>query len=111
LVKGARESKELKVIAVVNIARPMTASVSDIVDYLRELGRVDAVINNSHLGEETTVDLVQEGARVVSEASHRLELPVMATTVLEAVAEKIGSYDVMGNPVKPIQRFMTESFW
>lgn len=111
LVEGARESKELRIIAVVNIARPMTASRQDIVEYIRELGPVHAVINNSHLGDATDLDIINEGARVVTEAAQELGLPVEATVVEEKWREAVGPVDIRGNPVRYIHRYMKESFW
>ena len=82
----------------------MTSGVrGEIVEHVRGLGRVDGLINNSHLGDETTVDDVQKGARVVSEAAGLLGLPVIATSAAAPVAEKIGPFDCMGNPVRPLE--------
>lgn len=111
LVEGAGESKELRVIVVVNIARPMTSTVADIVEYIRSLGRVDAVVNNTHLGRETTLEVIQEGARVVTQAARELGIPVEATTVEEKWKDLIGPQDSMGNPVRTLKRYMPAGFW
>jgi len=111
LLEGAGQDKDLKVYVVVNIARPLTASVDDIVAYVNDLGPVDGLINNSHLGDETTKEIVQEGARVVTEAARRLGLPVMATTAVQEVAGQVGAVDCMGNKVRPLVRYMPGTFW
>lgn len=111
LLEGAREEKNLKLYVVVNIARPMTSTVDEIVAYVRELGEVHGLINNSHLGDETEPDIVQEGARVVTEAARELGLPVVATTVVEKLAPAIGARDCEGNPVRPINRYMPGTLW
>ncbi|OAT86114.1 hypothetical protein A6M21_04155 [Desulfotomaculum copahuensis] len=111
LLEGAETDPDLKVLAVINIARPVTGSLPDIIAYVRELGRVDGLINNSHLGDETTVEFVQEGAAVVTAAARELNLPVAATTVLAGLAREIGPQDAVGNPVWPITRYMPETFW
>lgn len=111
LLEGANQDEDLKVYAVVNIARPITASVDDIVSYVESLGSVDGLINNSHLGEETTEEIVQEGARVVAEAARRLGLPVVATTAVKEVAKQIGTVDCMGNKVRSLKRYMPGTFW
>lgn len=111
LLEGAVRDPDLKVFAVINISRPMTASVKDIVAEVSAMGRVDGLINNTHLAGETTVELVQEGARVVSEAAAGLGLPVVATLADARLAEKIGPADCMGNPVRPLERFMPRAFW
>ncbi|TYO97016.1 Mrp/NBP35 family ATP-binding protein [Desulfallas thermosapovorans] len=111
LLEGAGADPDLKVYAVVNIARPMTASVADIVAYIRELGIVHGIINNSHLGDETDVDIVQQGARIVDEAARQLQLPVVATTAVPAIAALIGPVDIAGHPVRKLDRYMPRTFW
>jgi hypothetical protein len=111
LVEGADEEPNLRVLAVINIFRPMTATVADIVDYVRALGKIHGLINNSHLGTETTAENVQEGAGVGSEAAAMLGIPVVATTVDENLAETIGKRDCQGNPVRSLHRFMPQTFW
>lgn len=111
LLEGAVRDPDLKIFAVINISRPMTSSVKDIVAEVSAMGRVDGLINNTHLAGETTVELVQEGARKVSEAAAILGLPVVATLAGASLAEKIGPKDCMGNPVRPLERFMQKAFW
>jgi len=111
LIEGAGTDPDLRVVAVINISRPMTAGVEDIVEHVREMGRIDGLLNNTHLSDETTVEVVQEGARVVTEAARRLGLPVVATAAVAEIAEKIGPVDCMGNPVRALTRFMHRSFW
>ncbi len=111
LVEGAAADPDLVVLAVINASRPMTASVEDIVEHVRSLGRVDGLINNTHLAEETTAEVVQEGARLVDAAARILGLPMVATTALTEVAAAIGPRDAAGHPVRPIKRFMPHAFW
>ena len=111
LVEGARESEELRIIVVINIARPMTASLDDIIEYVRELGPVHAIMNDSHLGDATDMEIIEQGARMVTEAARELGLPVEATVVEEKWREIMGPVDVMGNPVRFIRRYMKNSFW
>ncbi len=111
LLEGAKEEANLYVIVVVNIARPMTASVNDIVSYVNEMGTVYGLINNSHLGDDTNVEIIQDGARMVTEAARKLGLPVVATTVIRELMEDIGPYDCMGNPVRGLTRFMPSTLW
>mgnify|MGYP000850963851 CR=1 FL=1 len=55
LLEGVKENPHLKLYAVLNVSRPMTSNVDDIVEYVVSLGRVDGLINNTHLGEDTTI--------------------------------------------------------
>jgi hypothetical protein len=111
LLEGAVKDPDLKVFAVINISRPMTSTVKDIVAEVNTMGRVDGLINNTHLAGETTVELVQEGARIVTEAAAILGLPVVATLAGAKLAGIIGPEDCMGNPVRPLERFMQKAFW
>lgn len=111
LLEGAQNDPDLKVVAVINTSRPMTGTVEDIVEYVRELGNVDILLNNTHLGDETTAEIVQEGAVAVNEAARVLGMPVLATTAVEKIAADIGPKDCMGNPVWPIRRYMPQTLW
>ncbi|MTI93873.1 MAG: hypothetical protein FH749_00025 [Firmicutes bacterium] len=111
LLEGADTDPDFTVIAVVNITRPVTGSVDDIVDYIRELGHVDGLVNNTHLGDETTLEIIEEGAEMIGQAADILELPILYTAVTEELAAKFSETDKQGNPVKVIKRFMPQAFW
>ena len=111
LVEGALENPFLKIIAVINASRPFTATADDIVDYVSSLGRVDALLNNTHLDEETEPATVERGAREVMEAAARLKLPVIASSAARKVAERMEATDSFSNPIWPLDRFMPRSFW
>ncbi|WP_048818013.1 ATP synthase [Desulforamulus hydrothermalis] len=111
LLEGVENTPELQVFAVINAKRPMTSTLDEIVAYIKELGPVDGLINNTHLGDETTPDIVQEGARLVSQASKLLGIPVVATTADRTVAEQMGPQDCMGHPIRPLVRYMPRTFW
>lgn len=111
LIEGADEHPLLKIIAVINMSRPFTSTVDAIVEYVSTLGRVDAILNNTHLAEETTVGIVQNGARGVAEAARLLDLPMIGSAAVTELAEQIGEFDCTGNPVRKIERIMPRTFW
>ena len=111
LLEGAGTDPDLRILLVINIARPMTESVEDILAYIKQAGRVDGLINNTHLGDETTVEIIQRGARVVAEAARRSGIPVVATTAVRELTALIGPRDGLGHPVRAIDRYMPEAFW
>ncbi|WP_245867526.1 hypothetical protein SPSIL_053320 [Sporomusa silvacetica DSM 10669] len=111
IIEGAIENPYLKIIAVLNMSRPFTSTVDNILEYVATLGRVDAVLNNTHLAEETTVDIVERGAKGVTEAAQRIGVPVVATAAVTEIAKKIGSVDCKGNPVWQLERIMPRTFW
>lgn len=101
----------LRIIMVLNTTRPLTSSVPLIVGYLQEFGPVDGLLNNTHLGVETTEELIQGGAVMVTEAASQTGIPVIATAALWPYARKIGTCDRLGNPVRPLVRYMQDAFW
>ncbi len=111
LVEGARTEKNLCILAVINVSRPMTGTVDDIVEHVKGMMPVHGLVNNTHLGDETTPEVVQAGAGVVDGAARILGLPVVATTAVEEVARAIGPRDASGHPVRALTRYMPQAFW
>ena len=71
---------------VVNKYRNLTATVDDTVEILREIEaasrcKATRVLNNSHLKQETTWDVVKESIPYAKEVADRLGLPLMGTTI------------------------------
>lgn len=109
LVEGALESPELKVWVVLNVARPMTSTVADIVEYVRSLSRVDGLINNSHLGDNTSIEYVIEGRSIIEEAGRILGQPLVFTAVADTLKEEV--HKLGTTPVKIIHRYMPAAMW
>lgn len=111
LIEGAYENPFLKIIAVINMSRPMTSTVAKVVEYVKELGRVDEILNNTHLDTETTVEVVQEGAKKVFEAAEKIGIPMVATAAMKEIADQIGPKDIVGCEIRPLKRLMPKAFW
>lgn len=111
LVEGLSACPQLAVYLVVNIARPMTRNARLIVEEAQRFTPLHGLLNNTHLGAESTAALVQEGAKVVQVAADELKLPVVASAALTEIAEQIGDRDVCGNPMWPLQRHLHLAFW
>ena len=111
LIEGAWEDRDLRIWAVLNLGRPITGSFDLMLDYVRELGPVHGLINNSHLGDDTTVDFIQTGAAVVAKLGTALGLPVVATTADERFQAELGPVDALGHSVRYLKRFMPRAFW
>ncbi len=111
LLEGADKEPNLRIYAVVNASRPMTSTWEEIVEYVKTLGKIDGIINNTHLGDETTAETVQKGAEVVTKAAKTLGIPVIATTAERTVAMQLGTHDCIGNVVRPLDRYMPDTLW
>lgn len=110
LLEGAGKN-DLKVYGVMNICKPLTSTVTEIVKYVKEFGKMDGLINNSHWGEKTDLKIINDGIKIVYEASKILKIPIISTTVEKKLAEKIGSFDFMNNPVWPLSLYVKDAYW
>ncbi|MDK2822004.1 MAG: hypothetical protein PWP31_1969 [Clostridia bacterium] len=111
LIEGIESTPELNVICVINTTRPITSTVTKIVDYVNSLGRVDGLLNNTNLGEETTTDLIRSGGVLLEKAAKILGLPIVATSVMAELADKFGPNDNLGHSIRVIHRYMPQAFW
>lgn len=111
LIEGAEDNRYLRIYVVLNIGRPMTATFSDIMAYLKTLGKIHGLINNSHLGDDTDIEIIQAGAKIITKAAGMLNIPVIATSIDEKFAEKIGAKDCQGNPIWLLKRYMINTYW
>lgn len=110
LVEGVDQTPELKVMAVVNQSRPMTSSSRDILDYLLSLGRVDGIISNTHLGDETTVEVIEQGNNIIMEVAAAIDVPVYYVAIDKKLQTE-GLENKFPVPVKYIDRFMPDAIW
>ena len=110
LVEGANDSAELRVIAVINYTRPMTGSRERIIEYINSLGRVDAIIANTHLGDQTTVDIIKQGNNEILSVARELNIPVDYMAVDENMKELI-KQEEFKLPIKFIHRYMPQALW
>lgn len=110
LVEGANESPDLKILAVINGTRPMTDSQAGIKEYLTELGRVDAIVLNTHLGDETTVEIIIKGNDLIQEVARKMGIPIAYMAVNEDLQELMPAAEY-AMPVKYIKRYMPGAMW
>ncbi|MDD2621145.1 MAG: hypothetical protein PHC92_10820 [Syntrophomonadaceae bacterium] len=108
LVEGAYESSELRIIAVLNYSRPMTGTRERLKDYIVKLGRVDAIIANTHLGDESTLSLITEGNYEICRVAKELNIPVDYMAIDEKFRDIIEEVDL---PVKFLKRYMPSAIW
>ena len=85
---------------VLNKFRPLTSTVDDTVEIMREIEaasgiKFNCIVNNSNIGSETTSDIVVESMAFANEVSCKTGLPVWLTTAEKSVAEKIENNSVL----------------
>ena len=110
LVEGAYESPDLKILAVINGTRPMTDTQAKVQEYLRELGRVDAIVLNTHLGDQSTPDIIKSGNDLIQAAAGEMGIPIAYVALEEKWREIIPVADYQ-LPIKYIKRFMPGAIW
>ena len=87
---------------VVNMYRPLTSTVEDAIEVMREIeaaGKIpfNAIVNNSNLGNETTVNTVTDSYEFVERLCELTGLPLWLHTAEASVAEGLS-----GVPVLPL---------
>jgi len=110
LLEGFADS-ELKVLAVLNISRPMTANLEDIVEYLQAFEQLDGLVNNTHLGDETELATICHGVEIGAAVAEALGIPVIATAADERFRRQLGRVDQRGNPIRYLKRYMEKAYW
>jgi hypothetical protein len=85
---------------VVNCYRPLTATVEDAIEIMREIEaacgiRFNCIVNNSNLGEETTAATVRDSLDFVDRLSRATGLEIWMHTAEESVAEELSELSVM----------------
>lgn len=110
LVEGAYESEELQILAVVNYTRPITNSRERIIEYLLSLGRVDAIVANTHLAEQTTLDLLNYGNNEIIKAAKEIGIP-LAYIAVDKQWQGNNLEEEYNVPIKYISRYMPAAMW
>lgn len=95
-----KEENDYRMAFVVNCHRPLTSTVEDTVEIMREIERAGGleftcIVNNSNLGEETTPDTVLESLDFVNRLSIATGLPIWMHTAESSVAEGLSGIPVM----------------
>ncbi len=109
LVEGAEEAG-LKILAVINYMRPMTSSIELIKEYIKELKTVNAIVANTHLGNETTLDIIIKGNLEIFKAAKQMNIPIAYMAMEERHREFIYKEEFFV-PMKFIKRYMPAAIW
>lgn len=110
LVEGAYESPELKIMVVMNGTRPMTDSPAKVKEYLQELGRVDAIVLNTHLAEQSTPAVILAGNRMIAAVAREEGIPIAYMAINEELKD-MAAFEDEDIPIKYIKRYMPAAIW
>ncbi len=88
------EENDYEMLFVVNCFRPLTRTVSDTLEVMKEIEtacsmKFTAIVNNSNLGEETTAEDVLNSVSYATELSKATGLPIKMTSVKADISNEI----------------------
>lgn len=103
---GILESNNYEMLFVINACRPLTATVEDCLEVLRETEvaagmKATAIVNNSNLGDETDEEVILKGVKFAEEFSQATGLPLVANCITSDLYGKLK--DRVKNPF-PVTR-------
>lgn len=111
LLVGAEEDPDLQVILVVNTGRPMTDTAEKIISYAQSLQRVDGILLNNHLAEETTEEFLLQGVKIGEKAAAALHVPIVGVSVAAEILPQCSKVKQLPYEIRPLQRVMPNAFW
>ena len=96
-----------KMALVVNCMRPLTQNADDIIDLAERISsrsrmRIDMLINNTNLADQTTAEMVENGERIVRQCAERMHIASAATAAKPEILEQITTE----LPCLPVRRYM-----
>jgi cellulose biosynthesis protein BcsQ len=95
-----KEEGNYRMAFVINRHRPLTSTVEDTVEIMREIEaasgiKFTCIVNNSNIGSETTKETVLESVAYTESVSQETGLPVWLYTVEKSIADEIVDIPVM----------------
>ena len=104
-----------EVLFVVNGNRPMTKTYEDVLKYINNIEgssglRVSGLINNTHLMNNTEIQDILEGAKLVKEVSGKTGIPVAAHMVTKDLIPEIDRITDTENPIDMSKVFPIDIF-
>jgi hypothetical protein len=98
--EAIKAENDYRMAFVVNCYRPLTSTVRDTVEIMREIEeaaglKFTCIVNNSNLGPETTPETVRSSLEFVEELSRATGLEIWMHTAERSVAEKLSDLRVL----------------
>ena len=118
IITDIEKESDLRIYLVVNTSKFETSTVDNIIEYVtfaeglekRPWKKFAGFISNTHFGDETTKEDVIHGYEKLKIVSQKLNIPIKAIGVAEAIANQFeSSYD--GVDVWIYNRMMPSAFW
>jgi hypothetical protein len=98
----------LSVYCVVNTKRPSTSGCQGIIEYIDAIAAaaqlpMTGLIHNTHLLDETSIEDILQGQRLLRQVSAMTKLPIVLTTVMKRLA---GNVQAIDNDVFTLEQYI-----
>lgn len=99
-VNAIKEEDDYRMVFVANCYRPLTSNVCDTVEIMREIERAcglkfNCIVNNSNLGNETTVRTILDSFDYIEDLCRVTGLPLWMHTAEKTVASQLSRVKVL----------------
>jgi hypothetical protein len=107
---GSLPPERAELLMVLNARRPFTDTLEGAVQIIREIEaasrlRVGGLVSNTHLMEETSVEMVLEGVALAQAVGGELNVPLRFVAAMQSLVEPLGDEE-LPCPVLPMERRM-----
>jgi hypothetical protein len=101
---------EPEMLFVLNGNRPYVSTLEGAIETIERIEeasrlKVTGIINNTNIGTETTLDVIEEGLILAQIVSQKKRIPLLYSTISEQLKDQTGEFSKV-NPVVYIQRYM-----
>ena len=98
--EAIKAENDYRMAFVINRFRPLTSTVEDTVEIMHEIEnacgiKFNCIVNNSNIGNETSVDTVRESVSFAEEVSRVTGLPIWIHTVEKNIAEGVSDLPIL----------------
>ena len=105
------EEDNYEFLFVINKFRPLTATCEDTIEVMKEIeyainAKFTGIVNNSNLGDETTIKMVEESFEYAKKVSELAGIPIKMTTVKSSVWQNKESSE----NIFPIELYVKQSW-
>ncbi|HQG97726.1 MAG TPA: cobalamin biosynthesis protein CobQ [Thermotogota bacterium] len=99
---------------VANTKRPFSETPNAIIHNMYRLSQksrmsITAIIHNTHLQAETTLDMIAQGEAILREVSEATKVPVFATVLQDSLARAVSDH-ALSFPTMTIHRYLKTSW-
>ncbi len=101
---------DYKMHMVINPFRPFTNSINQIQNMLENIElfsrlKINSLISNPHLGDQTNLNLIKKGHNIVKEVSNQLNIPITYLVMEKSLYQRIG-HNNFTEKILIIQRYL-----